>query len=64
MPAELFSLTIAEGRERLARQEISVLELTRACLDRVWRATAEMNVFESHVPLVNAYDAGAHVFRK
>jgi hypothetical protein len=38
--------------------------LTRACLDRIWRATAEKNVFKSHVPVVNARDVVAHVFRE
>jgi hypothetical protein len=38
--------------------------LTRACLDRIWRATAEKNVFKSQVPVVNARDVVAHVFRE
>jgi hypothetical protein len=38
--------------------------LTRACLDRIWRATAAKNVFKSHVPVVNARDVVAHAFQE
>ncbi len=45
MASELFTLTIAEARERLARREISAVELTRACLDRAAATESRLNAF-------------------
>ncbi|MBV8452370.1 MAG: Asp-tRNA(Asn)/Glu-tRNA(Gln) amidotransferase subunit GatA, partial [Deltaproteobacteria bacterium] len=45
MAFDLFTLTIAEARERLARREISAVELTRACLDRAAAAESKLNAF-------------------
>jgi len=45
MASELFTLTIAEARELLARREISAVELTRACLDRAAAAESGLNAF-------------------
>ena len=45
MSGELFALTIVEARERLARREISAVELTRACLDRAAAAESRLNAF-------------------
>jgi aspartyl-tRNA(Asn)/glutamyl-tRNA(Gln) amidotransferase subunit A len=38
-------MTIAEARQRLARREISSVELTRACLDRATAAESRLNAF-------------------
>jgi aspartyl-tRNA(Asn)/glutamyl-tRNA(Gln) amidotransferase subunit A len=43
MASEPFTLTIAEARERLARREISAVELTRACLDRAAAMEPKLN---------------------
>jgi aspartyl-tRNA(Asn)/glutamyl-tRNA(Gln) amidotransferase subunit A len=45
MASELFSLTIAEARELLAKREISAVELTRACLDRMAALESRLNAF-------------------
>jgi aspartyl-tRNA(Asn)/glutamyl-tRNA(Gln) amidotransferase subunit A len=45
MPSEFFRLTIAEACKRLARREISAVELTRACLDRVAAMESRLNAF-------------------
>jgi aspartyl-tRNA(Asn)/glutamyl-tRNA(Gln) amidotransferase subunit A len=45
MTAELFTLTIAEARELLARREISAIELTRACIDRAAAMESRLNAF-------------------
>jgi aspartyl-tRNA(Asn)/glutamyl-tRNA(Gln) amidotransferase subunit A len=45
MASELFRLTIAEARERLAQREISAIELTRACLDRAAAVESKLNAF-------------------
>jgi aspartyl-tRNA(Asn)/glutamyl-tRNA(Gln) amidotransferase subunit A len=45
MASELLTLTIAEARERLARREISAVELTRACLDRAAATESRLNAF-------------------
>jgi len=45
MPSEFFRLTIAEACQRLARREISAVELTRACLDRVAAMESRLNAF-------------------
>jgi aspartyl-tRNA(Asn)/glutamyl-tRNA(Gln) amidotransferase subunit A len=45
MASELFTLTIAQARERLVRREISSVELTRACLDRAAAAESRLNAF-------------------
>jgi aspartyl-tRNA(Asn)/glutamyl-tRNA(Gln) amidotransferase subunit A len=45
MGSELFTLTIAEARERLARREVSAVELTRACLDRAAAIESKLNAF-------------------
>jgi len=45
MASELFTLTIAQARERLARREISAVELTRACLDRATATESRLNAF-------------------
>jgi aspartyl-tRNA(Asn)/glutamyl-tRNA(Gln) amidotransferase subunit A len=45
MASELFSLTITEARELLARRQISAVELTRACLDRMAALESRLNAF-------------------
>jgi aspartyl-tRNA(Asn)/glutamyl-tRNA(Gln) amidotransferase subunit A len=50
MALELFRLTIAEARDRLARREISSLELTRACLDRIAGLERRLNAFITVCP--------------
>jgi aspartyl-tRNA(Asn)/glutamyl-tRNA(Gln) amidotransferase subunit A len=50
MALELFRLTIAEARDRLARREISALELTRACLDRIAELERRLNAFITVCP--------------
>jgi aspartyl-tRNA(Asn)/glutamyl-tRNA(Gln) amidotransferase subunit A len=45
MASELFTLTITEARELLARREISAVELTRACLDRAAATESRLNAF-------------------
>ena len=45
MASDLFTLTIAEARERLARREISAVELTQACLDRAAATESRLNAF-------------------
>ena len=45
MASELFRLTIAEACKRLARREISAVELTRACLDRAAAMESRLNAF-------------------
>jgi aspartyl-tRNA(Asn)/glutamyl-tRNA(Gln) amidotransferase subunit A len=50
MTDELFRLTIAEARDRLARREISAQELTRACLDRIREIDRRLNAFITICP--------------
>jgi len=50
MSGELFRLTIAEARDRLARREISAQELTRACLDRIAELERRLNAFITVCP--------------
>jgi aspartyl-tRNA(Asn)/glutamyl-tRNA(Gln) amidotransferase subunit A len=45
MASEFFTLTIADAHERLARREISAVELTRACLDRAAAVESRLNAF-------------------
>src|SRR5438067_7676107 len=45
MASELFTLTIAEARQRLASREFSAVELTRACLDRIAAMESRLNAF-------------------
>ena len=45
MTSELFSMTIAEARERLARRDIGAVELARACLDRAAKVESNLNAF-------------------
>jgi len=42
---ELCRLTIGEARDLLARREISAVELTRACLDRIAELERRLNAF-------------------
>jgi aspartyl-tRNA(Asn)/glutamyl-tRNA(Gln) amidotransferase subunit A len=48
--AELFRLTIAEARDRLARREISAVDLTRSCLDRIADLERRLNAFITVCP--------------
>ena len=48
--ADLFRLTIAEARDRLARREISAVELTRSCLDRIGDLERRLNAFITVCP--------------
>ena len=50
MAGELSRLTIAEARERLSRREISAVELTRACLDRIGELERTLNAFITVCP--------------
>jgi aspartyl-tRNA(Asn)/glutamyl-tRNA(Gln) amidotransferase subunit A len=50
MTSDLFTLTITEARERLVRREISAVELTRACLDRVAAVESKLNAFITLCP--------------
>jgi aspartyl-tRNA(Asn)/glutamyl-tRNA(Gln) amidotransferase subunit A len=50
MASELFTLTIAEARQRLARRELSAVELTRACLDRIAATESKLNAFITLCP--------------
>ncbi|MGH7837690.1 MAG: amidase, partial [Candidatus Binataceae bacterium] len=50
MAGELFRLTIAEARDRLARREISARELTRSCLDRIAQLERRLNAFITVCP--------------
>ena len=50
MISDLFTLTITEAREHLARREISAVELTRACLDRTAAAESKLNAFITLCP--------------
>jgi len=43
--SELNRLTIAEASDRLRRREISAVELTRACLDRIAAVDSRLNAF-------------------
>lgn len=43
--SELNCLTISEAAERLRRREFSVLELTRACLERIAAVDPKLNAF-------------------
>ena len=43
--SELNRLTISEAAERLRRRDISAVELTRACLDRIAVVDAKLNAF-------------------
>jgi aspartyl-tRNA(Asn)/glutamyl-tRNA(Gln) amidotransferase subunit A len=45
MASDLCRLTIAEAGQQLARREISALELTRACLDRIAATESKLNAF-------------------
>lgn len=42
---DLTSLTIVQAKEKLKRKEISSLELTKACLDRIKKLQDKLNVF-------------------
>jgi aspartyl-tRNA(Asn)/glutamyl-tRNA(Gln) amidotransferase subunit A len=48
--SELFTLTIAEARRRLASRECSAVELTRACLDRIAAMESRLNAFITFSP--------------
>src|SRR5579863_10509681 len=50
MSAELFRMTIAEARDRLTRREISAVELTRSCLDRIAELERRLNAFITVCP--------------
>src|SRR2546429_258094 len=50
MSTELFRLTIAEARDRLARREISAVDLTRSCLDRIADLERRLNAFITVCP--------------
>src|SRR5690349_5365779 len=43
--AELYELTIADARDLLARGEITALELTQACLDRIVAVDNQVRAF-------------------
>ena len=43
--SEVLSATLTELGARLARREVSSVELTRACLDRIARLNGELNAF-------------------
>jgi len=43
--AELHRLTIADAQSRLRKREISAVELTRACLDRIHAVDPKLNAF-------------------
>src|SRR5581483_3920009 len=43
--SDLNRLTISEAAERLRRREISAVELTRACLDRIAAVDSRLNAF-------------------
>ncbi|HUN59116.1 MAG TPA: Asp-tRNA(Asn)/Glu-tRNA(Gln) amidotransferase subunit GatA [Candidatus Binataceae bacterium] len=45
MTSELNRLTVAEARDLLRRREISALELTRACLERIALVDPKINAF-------------------
>ena len=45
MTSELNRLTIAEARDLLRQREISALELTRACLERIALVDPKINAF-------------------
>ncbi|HEY6394866.1 MAG TPA: amidase, partial [Candidatus Binataceae bacterium] len=45
MPSELNKLTITEARERLSKREISAVELTRACLERIAHVEPRLHAF-------------------
>jgi aspartyl-tRNA(Asn)/glutamyl-tRNA(Gln) amidotransferase subunit A len=47
---ELFRLSIAQARDLLARREISAVELTRACLDRIAELERRLNAFITVCP--------------
>jgi aspartyl-tRNA(Asn)/glutamyl-tRNA(Gln) amidotransferase subunit A len=47
---ELFRLTIAGARDLLTRREISAVELTRACLDRIADVDHRLNAFITVCP--------------
>ncbi|HVN89936.1 MAG TPA: Asp-tRNA(Asn)/Glu-tRNA(Gln) amidotransferase subunit GatA [Candidatus Binataceae bacterium] len=48
--SDLFRLTIAEARDQLARREISAVELTRSCLDRIADLERRLNAFITVCP--------------
>ncbi|HKV54650.1 MAG TPA: Asp-tRNA(Asn)/Glu-tRNA(Gln) amidotransferase subunit GatA [Candidatus Binataceae bacterium] len=50
MVSDLFSLTITRARELLAKREISSIELTRACLDRIAAMEPRLNAFITLCP--------------
>jgi aspartyl-tRNA(Asn)/glutamyl-tRNA(Gln) amidotransferase subunit A len=50
MSSELFRLTIAEARDRLVRREISAVDLTRSCLDRIADLEGRLNAFITVCP--------------
>ena len=50
MAGELFRLTIAQARDLLARREISAVELTRSCLDRIKELERRLNAFITVCP--------------
>jgi aspartyl-tRNA(Asn)/glutamyl-tRNA(Gln) amidotransferase subunit A len=60
MTSELNRLTIAEARDLLRQREISALELTRACLERIALVDPKINAFitvcarEAHAQAVDA----------
>src|SRR5260370_34344673 len=45
MASELNKLTISEASAMLRKREITALELTRACLDRIAAADPKLNAF-------------------
>ena len=58
--AELWHLTVEEARQRLAGREISSVELTRACLDRIHQVEDRLKAFVTvteDVALSQAQDA-------
>ncbi len=50
MAGELSRLTIAQARDLLTRREISAVELTRSCLDRIAELERRLNAFITVCP--------------
>ncbi len=50
MAAESLTLTLAQAREQLARRDISAVELTRTCLDRMAAVESKLNAFITMCP--------------
>src|SRR6185312_8977790 len=42
---DLFRLSVAEARDLLRAREVSAVELTRACLDRITEVERRLNAF-------------------